>query len=268
MALISLNNKPCETSCQSAFELRNQQFDRHDLVILNGFQITNDSPIKDGDIMFIFGTGTLPAKEILDGMLSARYAPPVYEKLKQAKVAIAGLGGLGSNVAVMLARAGVGHLLLVDFDVVEPSNLNRQSYLIKHLGLPKTVALQDFLKEINPYLSVEINTVKVTASNAADIFQGYPIVCEAFDSPDSKAMLANSLLEHLPETKLVCGSGMAGYESSNLIQTTKRMRNLYVCGDYSSEAKGVNSLMAPRVSICAGHQANMVFRLIVGIEEV
>ena len=268
MTAIFLNGKTFETECQTAFQLRNREFGPEDTIILNGFQIAEDAPIKEGDKLFIFKNGSLPNKDILEGMLSARYSPAVYEKLKQAKVAIAGLGGLGSNIALMLARTGVGHLLLVDSDVVEPSNLNRQGYFIRHLGLPKTDAAQNLIKEINPYITVETRTVRVDASNAVEIFRGYPIVCEAFDCPDCKAMLVNTLMESCPETKLVCASGMAGYGSSNTIQTKRRMNKLFVCGDFSTESEGVNSLMAPRVSICAGHQANMILRLLLGIEEV
>lgn len=267
MVLISLNGKPFETECSTVFELRDRQFQKSDTVIHNGYQIARDCPIKEGDILYIFPGGSLPDRQVLEGMLAARYSPAVYDKLKQAKVAIAGLGGLGSNVAVMLARAGVGHLLLVDSDTVEPSNLNRQSYFIRHLGMPKTTALQELLKEINPYVTVEVKTVRVDASNAADIFRGFPIVCEAFDRPDCKAMLVNTLLERLPDTKLVCASGMAGYGSSNDIQTKRRMKNLFLCGDFSTESQGANSLMAPRVSICAGHQANMILRLLLDIAD-
>lgn len=267
MTAIFLNGRPIETECLTAFELRDQLFDSEDTVIINGFQIAEDSPIEEGDKLLIFKQGSLPAQAILEEMLSARYSPEVYSKLKHGRVAIAGLGGLGSNVAVMLARAGVGHLLLVDFDTVEPSNLNRQSYFIRHLGLPKTTATKSLIQEINPYISVEVKTVRVDESNTVEIFRGYPIVCEAFDRPDFKAMLVNTLLKELPETKLVCGSGMAGYGSSNAIQTKQRMKNLYVCGDFTTESKGINSLMAPRVSVCAGHQANMILRLLLDIEE-
>jgi sulfur carrier protein ThiS adenylyltransferase len=268
MALITLNGKPYETEYLSAFQLRNALFNNNDVVIYNGFQITEDCPIQDGDLLFIFKNGSVPNEDILDGMLSARYSPKVYKRIKQAKVAVAGLGGLGSNIAVMLARIGVGHLLLVDSDTVEPSNLNRQCYLIRHLGLPKTTALQELLQEINPYITVEVQNVRVDSGNAVEIFKDFPIVCEAFDRSDCKAMLVNTLLENLPETKIVCGSGMAGFGSSNSIRTERRMKNLYICGDLSTESQGYNSLMAPRVSICAGHQANMVLRLLLGIEEV
>jgi len=268
MTQIFLNNNPFDTECLTAFELRSQHFKPEDTIILNGFQIAEDAPIKEGDKLFIFANGSLPDKDILDGMLSARYSPSVYEKLKQAKVAIAGLGGLGSNVALMLARAGVGHLFLVDSDTVEPSNLNRQAYFVRHLGLPKTDATKDLIMQINPYITVETMTVRVEASNAVEIFKDFPIVCEAFDRPDCKAMLVNTLLENLPDTILVCASGLAGYGSSNTIQTRHKMKNLFLCGDLISESQGVNSLMAPRVTICAGHQANMILRLLLGVEEV
>lgn len=203
-----------------------------------------------------------------EAMLSARYTPCVHAKVKQARVAVAGLGGLGSNTAVALARTGVGQLHLVDCDVVEPSNLNRQHYRIKHLGMPKTEALRLEIEEINPFITVKVDMVQVTASNAAQLFAQDEIVCEAFDDPEAKAVLINSLLESFPNKKIVAGSGMAGYESSNTIRTKRFMKNLYLCGDGITEVGIGRGLMAPRVSICAGHQANMAVRLILGIEEV
>lgn len=109
------------------------------------------------------------------------------EKFSNARVAVAGLGGLGSNIAVMLARSGIGHLLLVDFDTVDVTNLNRQMYMIPHLGRPKAEALPDILCQINPYLEYESVCVKVTPENVKQLFEMYPIVCEAFDKPDQKS---------------------------------------------------------------------------------
>ena len=106
-----------------------------------------------------------------------------------ARVAVAGLGGLGSNIAVMLARSGIGKLLLVDFDVVDVTNLNRQMYFIPQLGRPKTEALAELLVQINPYTEYETVCTKVTPENVKELFSEYPIVCEAFDRPDQKAML-------------------------------------------------------------------------------
>ena len=94
---------------------------------------------------------------------------------------VAGLGGLGSNIAVMLARSGVGELLLVDFDTVDVTNLNRQMYLIPQLGKPKAEALPEILYQINPYLTYRSVCIKVTPDNVKELFSEYPIVCEAFD---------------------------------------------------------------------------------------
>ena len=207
-------------------------------------------------------------REQLKQALLERYTPEMYEKITNASVAIAGLGGLGSNVAVMLARAGVGHLLLVDFDTVDMTNLNRQVYTCEHLGRKKTEALAEILRNINPYLQLETKDCYVTHENAVELFGAYPIVCEAFDKAENKAMLVNTILEEQKETIVVSGSGMEGYGSSNEIQTKKVMKRLYVCGDRKTELNNDVCLMASRVTVCAAHQANMILRLILGITEV
>lgn len=109
-------------------------------------------------------------------------------------MAVAGLGGLGSNIAVMLARSGVGHLFLVDFDVVDVTNLNRQAYSASHIGKPKTEAIKDIIAEINPYLDVEVCCKTVDENNAEELFGSYDIVCEAFDRAENKSMLISFLL--------------------------------------------------------------------------
>lgn len=200
--------------------------------------------------------------------MCARHTPRVHEKVKKARVAVAGLGGLGSNITISLARTGVGHLHLIDFDIVEPSNLNRQQYKISHLGMYKTDAIKKEIEEINPYITVTTECVRVTEENAAALFKDDDIICEAFDNPESKSLLVNTILEAFPEKAIVAASGMAGYESGNLIKTRRISKNFYLCGDGVTDAKIGRGLMAPRVSICAGHQANMVLRLIVGEEEV
>jgi sulfur carrier protein ThiS adenylyltransferase len=265
---VTINGKEMDLNWQTAFEVREQIGEPTDIVILNGFQIDQDSPISENDCLSIIRKGIMPNEEELESMMMARHTPNVHKRLKQSKVAIAGLGGLGSNIAVMLARIGVGQLLLVDFDIVEPSNLNRQSYYISHLGLPKTIALKKQLEEINPFIKIETETVKITEENVKQLFNGYDIICEAFDKPDQKSMLINTALELLPNSKIVSGSGMAGYESSNLIKTTNPMKRLYLCGDLENAAKVGRGLMAPRVNICAGHQANMILRLLIGIEDI
>lgn len=208
------------------------------------------------------------SREEFEEAMDKRFSTEIYNKLKKAEVAVAGLGGIGSNTAVSLARSGIGHIHLVDFDEVDLTNLNRQAYTIEHLGRLKTEALKELLLNINPYLNITTETVKVTEENAVDIFKDYPIVCEAFDNPDNKAVLVNTLLANCPDMKIVSSSGMAGYESSNRIETKRIMKNLYLCGDRVTDAYAGIGLMAGRVNICAGHEANMVIRLILGIEEI
>lgn len=203
-------------------------------------------------------------REELDRAFDERFPAEIREKLRNGRAAIAGLGGLGSNIAVSLARSGVGHLLLVDFDIVDVTNLNRQMYMIPHLGMPKTEALREILAQINPWLDVRTEQVRVTPENVRELFSGWPVVCEAFDRADQKAMLVSSLLAQCPDTIVVCGNGMAGLGDANLIQTRQQMRRLYVCGDGMTEISPGVGLMAPRVAICAGHQANKVLQLITG----
>lgn len=267
---IKINGKTVQTNLDSVFAVQ-EAFYQHiepPVCIINGFQTAENLKIKEGDELFFIEKGEMPKQEELEAMLSARHTPSVHEKVKKGRVAIVGLGGLGSNVAMMLARTGVGHLHLIDFDVVEPSNLNRQQYRICHLGKYKTQAMKDELQQINPFISVEIDTIRVSKENIASLLEFDDIICEAVDSSEMKALLVNTIAERFPQKKIVCGSGMAGYESSNLIQTKKSIGNLYLCGDGVHEAKIGQGLMAPRAAICAGHQANMILRLLLGQKEV
>lgn len=178
-----------------------------------------------------------------------------------------GLGGVGSNTACYLARIGVGHLHLVDFDRVDLTNLNRQQYFLEHVGMAKTEALKSQLLRINPYLDITTDFVRVTEENVGELFAGDDIICEAFDVPEAKAFLVNGILEHFPEKKLVAASGMAGVKSSNIIRTRRIGRNFYLCGDGVTESEPGRGLMAPRVAVCAAHEANMIARLLLGEEE-
>ena len=229
---------------------------------------TQDGTQEDRSHVFSYrgcdGASSSISREDLDRAFDERFPAWMKEKLSAARVAIAGLGGLGSNIAVSLARSGVGHLLLVDFDVVDVTNLNRQMYLIPHLGMPKTDALRQILSQINPWLDVQTCQVRVTRENAPGLFGHWPIVCEAFDRPDQKAMLTGTLLAQCPDTVIVSGNGMAGLGDANDIRTLQKMRRLYVCGDGETDSTAGAGLMAPRVAVCAGHQANKVLQLILG----
>lgn len=206
------------------------------------------------------------SREQLDQAFDARFPEEMRTKLRNTRVAVAGLGGLGSNIAVMLARSGVGELLLVDFDTVDVTNLNRQMYLIPQLGKPKAEALPEILYQINPYLTYRSVCIKVTPDNVKELFSEYPIVCEAFDKPDQKAMLVRELLMQCPNTTVVSGNGMAGYADANEIRTCQVMKRLYVCGDQSTDVGNGIGLIAPRVAVCAAHEANKVLQLIMQTE--
>ncbi|SHH24175.1 sulfur carrier protein ThiS adenylyltransferase ThiF [Tepidibacter thalassicus] len=207
------------------------------------------------------------SKEEFEYILALRHSPNVQNKIKKAKIGIAGLGGLGSNVAISLARIGIGKLLLVDFDVVDLSNLNRQQYFIKHIGMKKTCALKDIINNCNPFVDIETKNIFIDENNIEEIFKDVDIIVEAFDNPKSKAILANTILSKMPEKKLISSSGVAGYFSSNSIVTKKIKDNFYIVGDNTSQSKPGCGLMAPRVGIAAYHQANMVLRLILGKEK-
>jgi sulfur carrier protein ThiS adenylyltransferase len=237
-----------------------------DILILNGFPAPADSLLSEGDAVFLIRRGEQPTEEELEYLMASRHTPGVHARLKGATVGIAGVGGLGSAIAVALARIGVGRLIVVDFDVVEPSNLNRQQYFIDQLGMYKADALCDNLRRINPYVKVESHRVMLGPDNIPSIFADCSIVVEAFDRADMKAMLVDTVLTGMPQATVVAASGLAGYGPNNDITTRRVSRRLYLVGDTVSEAKPGSGLMAPRVGIAAGHQANQVVRIILGEE--
>lgn len=260
---ITLNSAPLATHARTSLELFQSLGGKEsDVWIVNGFATKEPIALQNGDELFCIQKGVLPPKDALDSMMRARHTPKLHEKLKQAKVAICGLGGLGSHIAIMLARSGVGELVLIDFDVIEPSNLNRQAYEISDLGKYKTNALQEHIRQINPYTTTHIHTLKIDEDNLPTLFKGVDIVCEAFDNALAKAMLAQNFHKHYPRTFLICASGLAGYGKSNAIQTKQFAPYLYICGDQVSAAQVGQGLMAPRVNICAAHQANLVLEIL------
>lgn len=195
--------------------------------------------------------------------LEKRHGADLQRKFSSACVAVCGLGGLGSNVAVSLARSGVGTLLLIDFDKVDMSNLHRQHYAVSQLGMCKTDAMKQTLAEIAPYCNVVTHTVKLKEDNLS-LIADCDIVCECFDNTEYKAMLVNGVSEYYPEKYIVAASGMSGLHTGNTIQTKKFGKRLYICGDGTSDIADDGTLFAPRVMLCAAHQANAVLRIIAG----
>jgi sulfur carrier protein ThiS adenylyltransferase len=211
-------------------------------------------------------SAAIPSQQEMLAALEMRQGAEAVRKLQAATVAVCGLGGLGSNIAISLARAGVGKLILVDFDCVDVTNLHRQQYKACQVGLPKSEALLENLKEIAPYTEYETHFEKVTAENVARLLANADVVCEAFDNAEAKAMLVNAVLETMPQKFLVAASGMAGFEGGNTIRTRRITDKFYLCGDGVSDVDGGIGLVAPRVMLCAAHQALTVVRLILGLE--
>ncbi len=260
---IQLNEHAFETDADTLFSLRDAEKPDADVAILNGAALSADAPLTDGDEVCLIRRGEAPSKEALEALMVARHTPGVHEKLKAATVGIAGLGGLGSAIAVALARVGIGKLILADFDVVEPSNLNRQQYFIDQLGELKTDALVSNLRRINPYVELEAHAVKLTRTTVFPMFGNTDVMIEAFDRAEQKVMLMQSFTSEKPDTPFIGASGMAGYGSGETIGIKKIGNSIYVVGDLATGAEPGCGLMAPRVGIAAAMQANLALRLIV-----
>lgn len=256
---IDLNERTIEVAeGNSLFQLRDQKKPHADVLIYNGAAVFEDVALAEGDSVNLIQRGEIPPAEELEAVMAARHTPGVHERIKGATVGIAGLGGLGSSVAVALARIGVGRLILVDFDIIEPSNLNRQQYFIDQLGLPKAEALEANLRRINPYVQYEAHNVRITPENIGDLFSEVDVMVEAFDRADQKAML----LQSFKGAPIVAASGMAGHGSGETIGVHKMGTNVYIVGDLETGAAPGCGLMAPRVGIAAHMQANVVLRLL------
>lgn len=210
----------------------------------------------------------IPTKEEIRKALEERNGKELQDRFANATVAVCGLGGLGSNISVSLARAGIGKLILIDFDRVDITNLHRQQYKASQIGCFKTKALSENLMEIAPYIDLETHTVRITESNVMELLCNADIICEAFDDAEAKAMLTNAVLENLPGKYLVAASGMAGFESANCIKTRRITKYFYLSGDEVSDVNKDIGLVSSRVMLCAAHQAHMVLRILAEKYEV
>lgn len=246
----------------SLHDIRNEYKPNADVIILNGYPVTENKHLIENDKVTLIKKGETPDWEELESLMISRHTPHIHKKIKSGKVLILGLGGLGSNIAISLARIGVGHLILADFDIVEPSNLNRQQYFIADIGKYKTEALKSNIANINPFIKTTTVNKLIDSSNIIK-FNDVDIIIEAFDNPRYKAEIANTVLTKMRDKYLISSSGMAGFYDSNIIKTKKIRDKFYICGDEAYEAKEGDGLMAPRVSICANHMANLALQILV-----
>jgi sulfur carrier protein ThiS adenylyltransferase len=210
-----------------------------------------------------------PAKggEVWDGAPFAgaffRFMASIGEKLGRSVVGIAGLGGLGSNVAIALARAGVGKLVIADFDKIEESNLNRQQYFTDQIGKSKVDCTVENLRRINPRVEVEGHCAALDPENIPRIFSRADVIAECFDTAAAKQMLVETVLTKMNGVKLVSVSGLAGYGKSNDIRTKRVSPRLVLVGDGQAGVDTCKFLTAARVGVAAMHQANAILELLI-----
>jgi sulfur carrier protein ThiS adenylyltransferase len=186
----------------------------------------------------------------------------ITKHLARFRVGIAGAGGLGSNCAAALARSGVGTLVIADYDTVEETNLNRQFYFLRQVGMVKVEALKKNIELINPSIKTVVHEAILDSENIPVIFRDCDVIIEAFDRAEMKEMIAETVLLKMPGTPLILGSGMAGWGKNEIIASRKMDDFLYICGDELTEASDENPPMAPRVGIVANMQANIAVELL------
>jgi sulfur carrier protein ThiS adenylyltransferase len=229
--------------------------------------VPNPAPgtiLQDQDRLALYKEDTDITDENLSALIHARQPREATEKLRSACIGIAGAGGLGSVVAENLARAGIGRLVIADHDTVEPSNLNRQRFSLRQLGMSKTTALAENLLQCCPFVDVATVQERITADNCVRVFDTCAIVCECFDAAESKAGLVTALRLKLPECIIIAASGLAGCGSARSITIRRVSAGLYIVGDMSSDAGSGMGLYAPRVGIVASLQAHVATQLILG----
>jgi sulfur carrier protein ThiS adenylyltransferase len=230
----------------------------------NGRATSDDESPVDGDEILLVACPQQPSAAEIDAILCARHTPAVHERLRHACVGVAGLGGLGSNVALALTRMGLGRLVLVDFDMVDLTNLHRQAYFLDQVGRPKVEALGETLARVNPSTELQLCCERVTEDRVPALFGDCSVLVEAFDRPEAKAMLVRAWRRGFPDRPLVAASGVAGVGPGSRIAVRSARPGLVLVGDGVSDAGSGIGLTATRVGIAAHHQAHAVVRLLLG----
>jgi sulfur carrier protein ThiS adenylyltransferase len=180
------------------------------------------------------------------------------KKIQSMKIGIGGAGGLGSNTAMMLVRTGFNNFEIVDYDVIEPSNLNRQQFFADEVGLSKVDVLKKRLLQINPDLRIIIHKTKWSTEIGNQFFQNCDFIIEAFDQADWKKKFVDYY--HDKTKYIISGNGMAGLLEKKPLQI-RRIGNIYIAGDGSTDTHQGHPPMAPRVTACAAMMAEIVLDL-------
>lgn len=187
--------------------------------------------------------------------------PQAFPLWQTATVAIAGAGGLGSNIAISLARAGIGTLIIADFDVVSLENLNRQQFSLAQVGMPKVQALAANIRSFNPFIKLQIHELRIIPENIAELFGSAQLMLEALDEAEQKQMLIQGWMELYPQRHIVGASGLAGFGQGEQIEI-RHYDSLHLVGDFCSELHRGISPIAPRVAAIANLQANLALELL------
>ncbi|PLX70905.1 MAG: thiamine biosynthesis protein ThiF [Denitrovibrio sp.] len=257
---IRVNEKQVDFIGETAGDVAASYKPDADIIIQNGHIVNRESAILDGDNIYLIKRGEKPDEQQMRYLLTARHTPKVAEKMAKTKIAVCGLGGLGSNIALALARMGVGELLLIDYDVIEPSNINRQQYYIDQIGMKKTEATLENLKRVNPYVKYDMQDVFITKELIGGLFEGCEVIIEAFDGAETKAMFIVEASRCYPDALIVGASGVAGLSSHEKFRVVSAGKNVKLVGDFETAAQVGRGLMSTRVTIAAGIQANVAVR--------
>ncbi|MBM4403607.1 MAG: sulfur carrier protein ThiS adenylyltransferase ThiF [Candidatus Cloacimonetes bacterium] len=197
----------------------------------------------------------------------AGHDPQLRQIWQAATIGIAGAGGLGSNIAISLTRAGIGKLVIADFDVVRLTNLNRQQFFRDQVGMPKIAALAQNLSRISQHTLLEPHNIRITPDNLDALFRRCDILIEAFDLADQKQMLIEAWQSRYPDRPIIAASGVAGFGNNNALRQIQS-GNLYLLGDGVSELTPGISPIAPKVAAIANMQANLCLELLVNCRDV
>lgn len=178
-----------------------------------------------------------------------------FNKIQSIRIGVAGAGGLGSNCAVNLVRVGFRKFTIVDFDVIMPSNLDRQFFFSDQVGMKKAEALKINLCRINPNLEIRIISCRIEKDNIKSLFNDCDVVVECLDSAEDKSMLVGEASR--TNKFIVSVSGLGGVDSSDDITIHNINDNLVLIGDLRSDIKEKPAL-SPRVNVAAAKQADVV----------
>ena len=181
--------------------------------------------------------------------------------LSNSCIGIAGLGGLGSNAAISLARLGIGHLVLIDYDIVEEENLNRQYYFVNQIGMKKIDAIKENIEKINPNVKLKLHNIKLKKGSMSKYFTNADVIIEALDDAKIKTDFIEEILLKLPKKYIIAASGVTGYKNPDRIKT-KKFGNLLLCQDDEALSTDEDMLYAPRVCLIANWEANLAVELL------